>query len=150
MGGACAFYLSPSCPSLILLLASKSVFRSVLMPLASMRLYRSSRWNIFDGIVVMVSITSLFLNGTNVKSIRLLRVCTDTARIQTFVRTSLIMIAGAAYLFRPARASHQGFCTRAYAYAHMPSHTHHNTSHHITGVTGNAVGGAIPVSQVGS
>ena len=37
-------------------------------------LFFSDGWNLFDSIVVLISVTSLFLHGSNVKSLRLLRV----------------------------------------------------------------------------
>jgi hypothetical protein len=134
-------------------------------------------WSVFDAIVVLISLTSLFLHGSNVKSLRLLRVSRLWMKFVTNrVCVSVSMcLSGQSILFCASAVLANDLCTRllllrstSLSLFHMYSHFHpllclvfasispriltlslpHARTHRCTGSQGRAVGGEIQFAQV--
>ena len=129
-------------------------------------------WSVFDAIVVLISLTSLFLHGSNVKSLRLLRVSRLWMKFVTNrVCVSVSMcLSGQSTLLCSSAVLANDLCTRLLLPSvHLPlSISHvlsltssflsspriltpslpHARTHRCTGSQGRAVGGEIQFAQV--
>jgi hypothetical protein len=79
-------------------------------------------WSVFDAIVVLISVTSLFLHGSNVKSLRLLRVSRLLKFVTNRVCISVSMcLSGQSILLCSSAVHANDPCTRLLLHsAHLP------------------------------